>query len=393
MLSSFNINMEVVNNTYQEVKIVKKTPLYQEHIKLGGNMVDFGGWQLPVQYSSIIEEHEKVRTSAGLFDVSHMGEILVKGEGAEDFLQRMLTNKVAFSTDSQVLYSPMCYPDGGVVDDLLVYKLGYEEYLLVVNASNTDKDYEWLDEHNVTGLQVENVSEKYAQLALQGPKAESILQRLTTTSLKDIKFFHYTSNVDIKGIKVLISRTGYTGEDGFELYLEPSKVVDLWNILLDEGKEDGLAPAGLGARDTLRFEAALSLYGHEISSEISPLEAGLKIFVKMDKGDFIGKKALEEQIEKGVKRKLVGFEMIGRGIPRNGYEVQVDEETVGYVTSGSFAPTLKKNLGLALISSECAKVGDNINIIIRNRSVEAKIIKTPITSITLTCVSISGSST
>jgi aminomethyltransferase len=377
MLSSFNINMEVVNNTYQEVKIVKKTPLYQEHIKLGGNMVDFGGWQLPVQYSSIIEEHEKVRTSAGLFDVSHMGEILVKGEGAEDFLQRMLTNKVAFSTDSQVLYSPMCYPDGGVVDDLLVYKLGYEEYLLVVNASNTDKDYEWLDEHNVTGLQVENVSEKYAQLALQGPKAESILQRLTTTSLKDIKFFHYTSNVDIKGIKVLISRTGYTGEDGFELYLEPSKVVDLWNILLDEGKEDGLAPAGLGARDTLRFEAALSLYGHEISSEISPLEAGLKIFVKMDKGDFIGKKALEEQIEKGVKRKLVGFEMIGRGIPRNGYEVQVDEETVGYVTSGSFAPTLKKNLGLALISSECAKVGDNINIIIRNRSVEAKIIKTP----------------
>jgi aminomethyltransferase len=183
MLSSFNINMEVVNNTYQEVKIVKKTPLYQEHIKLGGNMVDFGGWQLPVQYSSIIEEHEKVRTSAGLFDVSHMGEILVKGEGAEDFLQRMLTNKVAFSTDSQVLYSPMCYPDGGVVDDLLVYKLGYEEYLLVVNASNTDKDYEWLDEHNVTGLQVENVSEKYAQLALQGPKAESILQRLTTTSL------------------------------------------------------------------------------------------------------------------------------------------------------------------------------------------------------------------
>jgi aminomethyltransferase len=377
MLSSFNINVEVANNIYQEVKIVKKTPLYQEHINLGGSMVDFGGWQLPVQYSSIIEEHEKVRTVAGLFDVSHMGEILVKGEGAEEYLQRMLTNKVVFTTDSQIIYSPMCYPDGGVVDDLLVYKLGHEEYLLVVNASNTDKDYEWLAEHNTTGLQVENVSEKYAQLALQGPKAESILQRLTTTSLKDIKFFHYTSNVDIRGIKVLISRTGYTGEDGFELYLEPSKVVDLWNILLDEGKEDGLVPAGLGARDTLRFEAALSLYGHEISSEISPLEAGLTRFVKMDKGDFIGKKALEEQIEKGVKRKLIGFEMIGRGIPRNGYEVQVDSETVGYVTSGSFAPTLKKNLGLALISSECAKVGDNINIIIRNRSVEAKTIKTP----------------
>ncbi|HHW31450.1 MAG TPA: glycine cleavage system aminomethyltransferase GcvT [Clostridiaceae bacterium] len=356
---------------------MKRTPLYQEHLKLGANIVDFGGWEMPVQYTSIIEEHEKARTAAALFDVSHMGEISIKGEGAQDFLQRMLTNNIEFSSDNQVIYSPMCYPDGGVVDDLLVYKLDSEEFLLIVNASNTDKDYEWLVDHNDSNLEIINVSGEYAQLALQGPKAESILQRLTDTPLQEIKFFHHLPDVNIKGIKALVSRTGYTGEDGFEIYLEPSKAVEMWNILLDEGKDEGLVPAGLGARDTLRFEAALSLYGHEISAEISPLEAGLKRFVKTEKADFIGKAALKQQIEDGLKRKLVGFEMIGRGIPRNGYEVQVNGVRVGHVTSGSYSPSLKKNLGLALISSEYAEIGNTIDVVIRNKPIQACIIKIP----------------
>jgi len=356
---------------------VKRTPLYQEHIKLGGNMVEFGGWELPVQYTSILEEHEKARTAAALFDVSHMGKIKVSGKGAQDFLQRMLTNNIDFASDNQVIYSPMCYPDGGVVDDLVVYKLGLEEFLLVVNAANTDKDYNWLVEHNNSGLEIKNVSHEYAQLALQGPRAEAILQKLTDSPLSEIKFFHHNPEVNIRGIKALVSRTGYTGEDGFEIYLEPSKVVELWNMLLAEGKEEGLVPAGLGARDTLRFEAALSLYGHEISEEISPLEAGLKRFVKIEKDYFIGKEALKKQMEEGLRRKLVGFEMIGRGIPRSGYEVQVGGSRIGHVTSGSYSPTLKKNLGLALITSEHAQPGNTIDIIIRNKPVQAEIVKIP----------------
>lgn len=353
---------------------MKKTPLYEKHCQLGGKMINFGGWALPVQYAGILEEHQKVRAVAGLFDVSHMGEITVKGPDATNFLQKMLTNDITGMAAFQVLYSPMCYHDGGVVDDLLVYKFNDEEYLLVVNAANTEKDFRWLKD-NLTGqVEIAEVSAEYAQLALQGPKAEAILQKLTEVPLAEIRFFHFRVAVDLDGVKTLVSRTGYTGEDGFEIYCSPAEAPCLWEKLLTEGQEEGLVPVGLGARDTLRFEAALPLYGQEIARDISPLEAGLEVFVKLDKEDFTGKEALARQKEQGLARKLVGFEMSGRGVARSHYEVQSGGEKLGFVTTGSFSPSLKKNLGLALIKSDYAQEGAEIEIIIRNKAVQAKII-------------------
>ena len=356
---------------------MKKTPLYDNHVRLGGKMIDFGGWQLPVQYTGIIEEHDGVRSAAGLFDVSHMGEITVKGAGADSFIQYMVTNDMSKATDGQAVYSPMCYPDGGVVDDLLIYRIGAGDYLLIVNAANTDKDLDWLKQHVADGVDIENASDRYAQLAIQGPNAEKILQRLCDIPLEEIKFFHFRSHVKVGGADAIVSRTGYTGEDGFELYLPSEDAAGLWDDLLREGQEDGLVPVGLGARDTLRFEVALPLYGHELSADISPLEAGLGMFVKPGKGAFIGRDALSAQKEAGAKRKLVGFEVTGRGIPRNGFDVQADGKSVGFVTTGSFAPTLKKTLGLALIDATYAAEGTVINVMVRNRPVEAKIVKKP----------------
>ncbi len=356
---------------------MKRTPLYEAHVKLGGKMIDFGGWELPVQYEGIIEEHEKVRRAAGIFDVSHMGEIIVKGSGAEEFLEGVVTNSILKAKDNQIVYSPMCYPNGGVVDDLLVYKYSREYYLLVVNASNTLKDFEWLMESRRGQVEIEDVSENFAQLALQGPKAESILQKLTDTNLSDIKFYHFLPRVTVGGFSAIVSRTGYTGEDGFEVYLEAGSGEALWNSVLEAGKEEGLVPVGLGARDTLRFEAALPLYGQEISGEITPLEAGLNRFVKLGKVSFTGKEALQEQIAKGLKRKLVGFEMVERGIPRSHYEVKINGKTEGFVTTGSYSPTLKRNIGMALINSEYAIEENLIDIEIRNKCVKAKIISLP----------------
>lgn len=356
---------------------MKQTQLYENHCILGGKIIDFGGWALPVQYKGIIEEHENVRSAAGLFDVSHMGEITVKGPNATEFIQRLVTNDISGMVTGQILYSPMCYPDGGVVDDLLIYKHSQEDYFLVVNASNTDKDFQWLIDNNTVGAEITNVSEQYAQLALQGPKAESILQKLTKTNLQEIKFYHFMADVDLDGTKALVSRTGYTGEDGFEVYLNPSDAPDFWNKLLAVGAVDGLMAVGLGARDTLRFEAALPLYGQEISQDISPLEAGLGMFVKLDKADFIGKEALVQQKQAGLTRKLVGFEMVDRGIPRSHYDIQVNGVKVGFVTTGSFAPTVKKNLGLAIVDLQYAQVDTEIDIIIRNKPVKAKVIKKP----------------
>ena len=356
---------------------MKKTPLYDNHISLGGKMIDFGGWQLPVQYTGIIEEHNGVRSTAGLFDVSHMGEITVKGPGAQAFIQLMVTNDILKATDGQVIYSPMCYPDGGTVDDLLIYRIDADDYLLVVNASNTDKDFDWLWQHRMDGADIENVSDRYAQLAIQGPAAEKILQKLCDISLNGMKFFYFMSQVKVGGVDALLSRSGYTGEDGFELYVPSEDAPALWEELLREGQKDGLVPVGLGARDTLRFEVALPLYGHELSADISPLEAGLGLFVKLDKGAFIGRDALITQKQAGLKRKLVGFEMTQRGIPRNGFEVCLAEKNIGFVTTGNFAPTLKKTLGLALIDAVYAAEGTDIDIMIRSKPVPAKIVKKP----------------
>src|SRR5665647_1643122 len=350
-----------MNGGYQ----VKRTPLYEIHCCLGGKMIDFGGWELPIQYTGIIKEHEQVRNAAGLFDVSHMGEITVKGSNAEKMIENLITNSILKAKEYQVVYSPMCYPDGGVVDDLLVYKFSNQDYLLVVNASNIDKDFSWIKQ-NMQGydVDVQNVSDQSAQLALQGPKAEEILQKLVDIQLKEeIKFFYFKPNVMIDGIKAMVSRTGYTGEDGFEIYIKANNAATIWGKLLEAGKAEGLMPVGLGARDTLRLEAALPLYGHELTKDISPIEAGLGKFVKLDKNEFIGKAALINQKDAGVCRKLVGFEMVDRGIARSNYEIQVQGNNIGFVTSGSFSPTLNKNIGLALVEVDYSKEDMEIDIV------------------------------
>ena len=355
---------------------MKKTPLYEKHVQLNGKIIDFGGWALPVEYSGIIPEHEAVRTKAGIFDVSHMGEITVKGEDSEKYLQMVLTNDISSLNDNQIAYTTMCYPHGGVVDDLLVYKYNSAYYLLVVNASNTEKDFKWLNENLFGNTEVLNVSEYYAQIALQGPLAQTILQNVTEKDLNEINFYYFSDNVYIGDIKALVSRTGYTGEDGFELYFDSNKAEEMWDMLLEAGK-DSVMPAGLGARDTLRFEATLPLYGHELDENITPLEAGLGFCVKLNKENFIGKESLAKQKAEGLKRKLIGFGMIDRGIPRSNYEVYAEGRKIGYVTTGSFSPTLKKNIGLALIDSAYAKEGTEIEIVIRNKNLKAEVIKKP----------------
>ena len=362
---------------------LKRTPLFPEYEKFGAKTIDFGGWDLPVQFSGIKQEHETTRTKAGIVDVSHMGEISVKGTKSLDFLQKMTTNDVSKLTPKRAHYTFMCYEDGGTVDDFLIYKMEENDYLLVVNAANQDKDYEWLIEHNDFNEEeviIDNVSADYVQLAIQGPFAEEILQSLTETDLDEIKFFRFEDRVFFSSISepAIVSRTGYTGEDGFEIYIEKSSGPELWNKILEAGKEKGLEPIGLGARDTLRFEANLALYGQELSKDISPIEAGLGFAVKVNKeADFIGKNVLKEQVENGPKRKLIGLEMIDKGIPRNGYEVFSGEEEVGIITSGTQSPTLGKNLGLALVRSDLAVEGTELIIQVRKRKLKAVVVKTP----------------
>ncbi|MBB6444898.1 glycine cleavage system aminomethyltransferase GcvT [Bacillus benzoevorans] len=359
---------------------LKHTPLFEVYKDYGAKTVDFGGWELPVQFSGIKEEHEAVRTKAGLFDVSHMGEVTVKGPGSLQFLQKMCTNDISKIKDGGAQYNAMCYENGGTVDDLLVYKIKDDDYLLVVNASNTEKDYEWLKKNQEGDVELENISENVSQLALQGPLAESILAKLISsgTSLGEIGPFKFQQEVVINGKKVLLSRTGYTGEDGFEIYCDAKDAVALWREILEAGRDEGVLPIGLGARDTLRFEAVLALYGQELSADISPLEAGIGFAVKLKKeADFIGKKALQEQKEKGVPRKLVGIEMIDRGIPRHGYPVYAGEERIGEVTTGTQSPTLNKNIGLALIKTEHGNPGNELFVEIRGKRLKAKVIETP----------------
>ncbi|WP_044747842.1 glycine cleavage system aminomethyltransferase GcvT [Bacillus alveayuensis] len=357
---------------------LKRTPLFSVYAEYGAKTIDFGGWELPVQFSSIKEEHEAVRTRAGLFDVSHMGEIEVKGKDSLAFLQKVMTNDVAKLTDGRAQYSLMCYENGGTVDDLLIYKKADDDYLLVVNAANTEKDFEWLKQHVFSDVELTNISEQIAQLALQGPLAEKVLQKLTEVDLSEIKFFGFKEDVELQGVKALVSRTGYTGEDGFEIYCHSEDAVTLWHAILEAGKEEGVLPCGLGARDTLRFEATLPLYGQELSSDITPIEAGLGFAVKTNKeADFIGKEVLKKQKEEGTLRKLVGIEMIDKGIPRHGYQVFAGEEEIGFVTTGTQSPTLKKNIGLALIKTEFASLDTEVYVEIRGKRLKAKVIETP----------------
>ncbi|AHF07694.1 glycine cleavage system aminomethyltransferase GcvT [Desulfitobacterium metallireducens] len=356
---------------------LKRTPLYEEHQAAKAKLIDFGGWEMPVQYAGVIEEHNTVRTKAGLFDVSHMGEVDVKGKEALSFVQNLITNDVTLIQDGQILYSPMCYPEGGIVDDLLVYRYGIEHFYIVVNASNTDKDYAWmLEQAKGYDVQLNNKSAEVAQLALQGPLSEKILQGLTSIDLSEIKYYWFKHG-EVNGVPCLISRTGYTGEDGFEIYSAPEKAPELWRKILEAGKSEGIQPIGLGARDTLRFEAKLPLYGNELGQEISPLEAGIGFFVKLAKEKFVGKEALEAQKEKGLSRKLVGLEMIERGIARSHYLIQKDGEEVGFITSGSFSPTLNKNIALGLVRADLAEMGSTLDVIIRGKAVKAQIIPTP----------------
>jgi aminomethyltransferase len=358
--------------------MLKRTPLYEMYKKYGGKTIDFGGWDLPVQFSGIKEEHEAVRTKAGLFDVSHMGEIEVKGRDSLAFLQKMMTNDVAKIKTGGTQYTAMCYENGGTVDDLLIYKFADDFYLLVVNASNIEKDFEWLIQHVTGEVELENVSEKTAQLALQGPLAQQVLQKLTKVNLNEIGFFTFQNEVPLNGINTLVSRTGYTGEDGFEIYCESSDAKTLWKEIIDAGSEEGVLPCGLGARDTLRFEATLALYGQELSPDITPLEAGIGFAVKVNKeADFIGKSVLKLQKESGIPRKLVGIEMIDRGIPRHGYLVYKDGVKIGEVTTGTQSPTLKKNIGLALLKTEFTALETVIEVEIRGKRLKALVVPTP----------------
>ncbi|MFJ8256111.1 glycine cleavage system aminomethyltransferase GcvT [Peribacillus asahii] len=358
---------------------LKRTPLFEVYRESGAKTIDFGGWELPVQFSGIKEEHEAVRTKVGLFDVSHMGEFEVKGNQSLAFLQKMLTNDLSKLQAGGALYTAMCYENGGTVDDLIVYKRAEQDYLLCVNAANIDKDFEWLQSHLIEEVELVNVSSEYAQLALQGPLAETVLQKLTKDSdLSEIGFFKFKDGVNINGVQALVSRTGYTGEDGFEIYCRSEEGPQLWRKLLETGQEEGILPIGLGARDTLRFEAKLPLYGQELSADITPIEAGIGFAVKTEKStDFLGKEVLASQKENGAPRKLVGLEMIDRGIPRHGYKVYSGEKLIGEVTTGTQSPTLKKNVGLALLEQAFTTLGTEVEVEIRSKRLKAVTTATP----------------
>lgn len=357
---------------------LKRTPLHAVHVAAGARMVPFGGWDMPVQYAGIIEEHRAVRTRAGLFDVSHMGEVNLSGPGAVAFVQRLVTNDLARTAVGQAMYTPMCTPEGGIIDDLLVYHLGDGRYMAVVNAANTDGDLAWMRSHLPgSGVTLADVSAETALLALQGPRAPAILARLTREPVDLIKYYWFREGVEVAGRRAIVSRTGYTGEDGFELYVAAEDAVHLWQAILEAGRPDGIMPAGLGARDTLRLEAGLLLHGNDMDTTTTPMEVGLAWTVKLQKGDFIGADVLRRQKAEGTSRRLCGFVLEDRAIARHGFSVAIDGKPAGVVTSGSFGPTVEKNIGLAFVPPSHAAPGSRIAVEIRGRAVPAAIVKTP----------------
>jgi aminomethyltransferase len=360
---------------------LKQTPLNAAHRRMGGRMVDFGGWDMPVQYpAGTVEEHLRTRRHAGLFDVSHMGEIEVRGAEAIPFVNRLCSNDVTKLVDGQAHYSALTTPEGTVVDDLLVYRFAEDHLLLVVNAGTTEKDWDWINAHrgNET-IELKNRSADFCQIAVQGPDAVRILQTLTETPLEEIKYYHFREGT-VDGVEAIISRTGYTGEDGFEVYAAPDKAEQLWDRILEAGQHgtpEGILPCGLAARNTLRLESAMALYGHEIDETTTLYEANLGWICKLNKGDFTGRERLAQQKAEGVRQKLCGFEVTDRGVARDGYDVLINGEKLGRVTSGSPAPYLKKNIGLAYLPTEYADAGQEIQIDVRGRPVAARIVPVP----------------
>lgn len=357
---------------------MKKTPLYQVHVDAGGKLVDFGGWNLPVQYSGIQAEHQAVRTRAGIFDVSHMGEVTVEGPDAEAYINQVITNDVTRLVDGQALYTVMCREDGGIVDDLIVYKRDRERFFICVNAANTAKDFAWFQENRGQfRVELKNLSDQYCQIALQGPLASEILAKLCQQDFSKLGYFHFLE-MPVLGKPALVARTGYTGEDGFELYLPADHGTRVWNALMEVGKPLGLLPCGLGARDTLRLEASLALYGNDITDETNPLEAGLGWVVKLQKPAFNGKAKLESVKAAGVKRKLSGIRMLERVIPRHDYEVFTADGTkrIGKVTSGTLSPTLDFPIAMAYIDSQHTSDA-RISVKIRDKFYPGEITKMP----------------
>ncbi len=355
---------------------LRRTPLYQAHVQAGAKLVPFAGFEMPVQYTGLLDEHRAVRERAGLFDVSHMGEIVVRGSQALPALQRLVTNDLGKTADGQAQYSALCQPDGGIIDDIVVYRRSAEDLLVCVNASNRDKDFAWFRD-NLKGADLRDEGDEWAQLALQGPKAVSILSRLTKLDLSKIGTYRFSEG-EVAGRKMIVARTGYTGEDGFELFCRPEDAMPLWNALLEAGKPEGLVPAGLGARDSLRTEMKYCLYGNDIDETTNPLEAGLGWVTKLDKaGGFIGAETLRAAKAAGLKRKLIGFRLTEKGIPRHGYPVLVDGKSFGTVTSGTLSPSLEIAIGMAYLPLSHAEVGKQFNVDIRGRPVPAAVVQTP----------------
>ena len=355
---------------------MKKTPLNQTHKNLGAKMTDFGGWEMPVEYIGIIEEHKAVRNNCGLFDVSHMGEILVSGENAAKSLDKIITNDLKKLEAGKIIYTLICNEDGGIIDDLLIYCLNENEYLLVVNASNIEKDFNWIKEHSLDKTEAKNLSKKYAMLALQGPESKKILTQLTDIDLSSLDYYRFRQ-AKAAGLNMIISRTGYTGELGYELYLTPDKVKNVWEELMEVGSDFGLQPCGLGARDTLRLEKMYALYGNDIDENTNPYEAKLSWIVAINKGDFIGREKLLEIKKNCCQRKLTPFKIKGRGMARHGYQVFGDDKKIGKVTSGSYSPTLEQGVGLAYLNSEYTEIGTEIEIKVRKRKIKAEVVKGP----------------
>ena len=346
----------------------KRTCLYDKHVKLGALISPFGGFDMPIQYSTIIDEHQAVRNDCGVFDVSHMGEVTVKGKDAERYVQHIFTNDVSKIEPGQILYGMMCYDNGGTVDDLLVYKMAVNDFFLVINAANIDKDWQWMQE-NAKGFDIElvNRSEDYGQVAVQGPNAETVVEEVLGLECKDLTFYTVKTIGDI-----IISRTGYTGEDGFEIYASHNYICECWDKLIESGR---CKPCGLGCRDTLRFEVGLPLYGDELSADISPVMSGLSMFCKLDKEEFIGKEALAAQKANGVEKRVIGIELEGKAIPRNGYAVVKDGETVGEVTTGYHSISTDKSVCMALVKAEFAKLGTPLEVQIRKKAFPGVVVK------------------
>lgn len=353
----------------------KRTPLYDEHVKAHARMVPFAGFLMPIQYTGILDEHRAVRTNMGMFDLSHMGEFRISGRNAVAAVDNLMTNDIAGLAEGQVRYTPMCYPDGGIVDDLLVYRFP-DHLMLVVNASNIEKDLQWVREHLEGDADVEDRSDATALIAVQGPRSEALLQELTQADLATMPYYHFTTST-VAGVDAVISRTGYTGEAGFELYVDPPDVPRLWDVLLDGGRPEGLKLVGLGARDTLRLEAGFMLYGNDIDQSTTPLEAGLGWTVKLGEHDFIGRDVLETQKHNGVERRMVQVEMLDRAIPRPHFPIWHDGRPVGELTSGTFSPTFSKGIGLGYIDREYARAGTEVGVEVRQQQHPARLVRKP----------------